>query len=235
MFEWTESWSHVFSSPFPLSFFSFGLWSPLSFIYPPAVDKPSAHLRSSPAFAAPTTFHSHIVTTMPFRERMKRAFGTRPSDEGSEFSFTQTSSSSSRRSRKEKKTCRNRSSNVHRPGEIKPKLKYPLLYNKDHQDKLLAYNFGDAWKKRKSVQSQYISPMGSRWPSARTSVVISRPQSYSAATTETAADDESTTITMNGDHQYLQVGNGECFSRPSSARDQLRWKIWYKWRHYVNI
>lgn len=157
------------------------------------------------------TLLTHAATTMPFREKMKRAFGTRPSDEGSELSFTQTSSSSSRRSRKEKKTRRKSSSNVYRPGEIMPKPKYPLAYNKAHQDKLLAYNFGDAWKKRKSVQSQYISPMGSRLPSARTSMAISRPQSYSASTTEQAADDGPTTITMNGDHSCLQVGNGECF------------------------
>lgn len=68
------------------------------------------------------------------------------------------------------------------------------------------------------MQSQYISPMGSRWPSARTSVAISRQQSYSASTTERAADDEPTTFTMNGDHSYLQVGNGECFSRPLWVR-----------------
>lgn len=148
---------------------------------------------------------------MPFREMMKRAFGGRPSDEGSDVALTQTSSSS-KRSRKEKKNNRRNSpSNVYRPGEIMPKPKYQSAYNKVHQDMLLAYNFGDAWKKRKSVQSQYISPMGSRWPSARSSMAISRQQSYSAATTERAVDDESTTITMNGDHSYLYVGNGECF------------------------
>lgn len=151
---------------------------------------------------------------MPFREKMKRVFGTRPSDEGSDLSFTPTSSSSSKRSRKGKKPRRNSSSNVYRPGEILPKSKYPAAYNKAHQDKLLAYNFGDAWKKRKSVQSQYISPMGSRWPSARPSVAISRQQSYSASTTEQAANNEPTTIIMNGDHSYFQVGNGECFRRP---------------------
>lgn len=158
---------------------------------------------------------------MPFREKMKKAFGL-PSDASSDFTLTQTSSSS-KRSRKEKKNNRRTSSSdVYRPGEIMPKPKYPSAYNKVHQDKLLAYNFGDAWKKRKSVQSQYISPMGSRWPSARTSVAISRQQSFSAATTERAADDESTTITMNGDNSYLQVGNGECFSCSLCARDRTR-------------
>lgn len=151
---------------------------------------------------------------MPFREKMKRAFGTRPSDEGSELSFTPTSSSSSRRPRKEKKARRNSSSKVYRPGEMIPKSKYPAAYNKAHQDKLLAYNFGDAWKKRQSVQSQYISPMGSRWPSARPSMAISRQQSYTASTSEPAGNDEPTTITMKGDDSYLHVGNGECFSRP---------------------
>ena len=149
------------------------------------------------------------TATMPFRDKMKRAFG-RPSDVGSELALTQTTSSL-KRSPKEKKTRRNSSSNVYRPGEVMPKPKYQAVYNKVHQDKLLAYNFGDAWKKRKSVQSQY-SPMGSRWPSTRTSMAISRQQSYSAATTERAADAESTTITMNGDHSYLQAGNGKCFN-----------------------
>lgn len=172
--------------------------------------------------------------TMPFREKMKRAFGGRPSDDGSDLALTQTSSSS-KRSRKEKKNNRRNSpSNVYRPGEIMPKPKYPSACNKVHQDMLLAYNFGDAWKKRKSVQSQYISPMGSRWPSARSSLAISRQQSYSAATTERAADDESTTITMNGDHSYLHVGNGECFRpsislfAPELGQGGKREKKWHK-------
>lgn len=49
-------------------------------------------------------------------------------------------------------------------------------------------------------------------------MAISRQQSYSASTTEQTADDEPTTITMNGDHSYLQVGNGEYFSRPPWVR-----------------
>lgn len=219
---------------YSLSFFTFGLWSPPPFFYSSALNKPSAHLQSARLCSYYYTLLTHAATTMPFREKMRRAFGTRPSDEGSELFFTQTPSSSSRRSRKEKKTRRSSSSNVYRPGEIMPKPKYPLAYNKAHQDKLLAYNFGDAWKKRKSVQSQYISPLGSRWPSARTSVAISRQQSYSAATPDRAADDGAAKITMNGDHSYLQAGNGEYSSRPLCTRDRTRRRIRYIRQAYVD-
>lgn len=96
---------------------------------------------------------------MPFRDKMKRAFG-RPSNEDSDL--TQVSSTSSR---KEKKQKREYPDNVYKPGELMPKPKYRAVYNKEHQDKLSAFSFGDAWKRRKSDQSQY-SPMGSRLPSA---------------------------------------------------------------------
>lgn len=209
---------------YSLSFFAFGSWSLPPFFYPPAVDKPSAHFDSAPPLPL------LLYPTMPFREKMKRAFGTRPSDDRSERSCTPTSSSSSRRSRKEKKTRRNSPGNVYRPGESMPKPKYSVASNKAHQDKLSAYNLGDAWKKRKSVQSQYISPMGSRWPSARTSMAISREQIYPASTPEQAADDEPTTITMNRDHGYLQLGNGEFASvAPSSLGSKIGQgeRLWY--------
>lgn len=95
---------------------------------------------------------------MPFRDKMKRAFG-RPSNEESDL--TQVCSTSSR---KEKKQKREYADNVYKPGEIMPKPKYRAAYNKEHQDKLSAFSFGDAWKRRKSDQSQY-SPRGSRLPS----------------------------------------------------------------------
>lgn len=95
---------------------------------------------------------------MPFRDKMKRAFG-RPSNDDS--NLTQVSSTSSR---KEKKQKREYPDNVYKPGEVMPKPKYRAAYNKEHQDKLSAFSFGDAWKRRKSDQSQY-SPMGSRLPS----------------------------------------------------------------------
>ena len=95
---------------------------------------------------------------MPFRDKMKRAFG-RSSEEENGLDKVWSKSS-----RKEKRQKREYADNVYQPGEIMPKPKYVAPYNKDHQAKLLAFSFGDAWKRRKSVQSQY-SPRGSRLPS----------------------------------------------------------------------
>lgn len=95
---------------------------------------------------------------MPFRDKMKRAFG-RPSNDDSDLA--QVSSTASRKERKQK---REYPDNVYKPGEVMPRPKYRAVYNKEHQDKLSAFSFGDAWKRRKSDQSQY-SPRGSRLPS----------------------------------------------------------------------
>lgn len=98
---------------------------------------------------------------MPFRDKMKRAFG-KPGDEDSDL--TQVSSKASKNSRKEKKQKREYPNNVYKPGEVMPRPKYRAVYNKEHQDKLSSFSFGTAWKRRKSEQSEY-SPMGSRLPS----------------------------------------------------------------------
>ncbi len=147
---------------------------------------------------------------MPFREKMKRAFG-RSSEEDSHLTPNSSTTAQKQQQRSPKgmgmgmgtgiggmkKKAKKRESssyyyyknknkndsstsgsttrrrqNVYKPGERMPKPKYPAVYNKAHQEKLLAFSFGDAWKKRNSCQSQY-SPMGSRWPSARTSVARS--------------------------------------------------------------
>ena len=99
--------------------------------------------------------------TMPFREKMKRAFGRAPSTgDGSELAKT-----TSKASKKD-------AENIYRPGEM-PKPKYRGPYNQAHQDKLSAFSFGGAWTRRKSDQSQY-SPMGSRLPSRRGSMLGGR-------------------------------------------------------------
>ncbi|KAM3422666.1 hypothetical protein BST61_g154 [Cercospora zeina] len=59
-------------------------------------------------------------------------------------------------------------SNVYRPGEPMPRPKYRAPPKKEHKDKLEAFSFADAWR-RKSFQSQY-SPMGTRAHSRRNSV-----------------------------------------------------------------
>lgn len=136
---------------------------------------------------------------MPFREKMKRAFGRTPATtDGSELA-----KASSKASQKGKDT-------VYKPGEM-PKPKYRGPYNKAHQDKLSAFSFGDAWARRKSDQSQY-SPMGSRLPSRRGSMLSgwsrearSRQQSYVGQVVESAEGDD-------------DVTNGTLFARRSEGR-----------------
>ncbi|KAK4957025.1 hypothetical protein LTR28_005714, partial [Elasticomyces elasticus] len=60
-------------------------------------------------------------------------------------------------------------SNVYAPGETMPRPKYRAPVKKEHAEKLDAFSFGAAWR-RKSYQSQY-SPMGSRLPSRRQSLL----------------------------------------------------------------
>ncbi|KAF2160930.1 hypothetical protein M409DRAFT_28536 [Zasmidium cellare ATCC 36951] len=54
-------------------------------------------------------------------------------------------------------------SNVYKPGEPMPRPKYRMPPKKEHKEKLEAFSFAEAWR-RKSFQSQY-SPMGTRAPS----------------------------------------------------------------------
>lgn len=138
---------------------------------------------------------------MPFRDKVKRAFG-RPGEETNDL--TQISSKSSR---KEKKTKREYADNVYKPGEVMPKPKYQAPFNKAHQDKLSAFSFGDAWKRRKSDHSQY-SPHGSRLPSLSGSLrrkslvpgLRSRRQSHAADAVEEnrIGDDD----VANGEHVF---------------------------------
>lgn len=136
---------------------------------------------------------------MPFREKMKRAFGRSPStSDGSELAKT-----SSKGSKKDQE-------NIYKPGEM-PKPKYRGPYNQAHQDKLSAFSFGGAWARRKSDQSQY-SPMGSRLPSRRGSTLggrspeaRSRQQSYVGQVVENADGDD-------------DIGNGTFYPRPCSGR-----------------
>lgn len=58
-------------------------------------------------------------------------------------------------------------SNVYKPGEPMPRPKYRAPPKKEHKEKLEAFSFTDAWRRR-SFQSQH-SPMGTRAPSRRNS------------------------------------------------------------------
>ena len=101
---------------------------------------------------------------MPFREKMRRALGrTSVSEEGADL--TQIASKASKKEKKQRTP-----SNVYKPGEAMPKPKYRGPVNKEHQDKLHAFEFSSAFRRRNSEQSQY-SPMGSRLPSRRNSLL----------------------------------------------------------------
>jgi len=102
---------------------------------------------------------------MPFREKLKKAFKS---------SSAASSKTSSPVIEQQPETSR-WPSNVYKPGEPMPRPKYRAPVKKEHKDKLDAFNFGTAWKRR-SQQSLY-SPMGSRVPSRRGSAATRPSQS----------------------------------------------------------
>ncbi|KAF2194776.1 hypothetical protein K469DRAFT_686737 [Zopfia rhizophila CBS 207.26] len=94
---------------------------------------------------------------MPLRTRLRRAF-TRSSQDDSPLSKTSSKNSKTRKD-----------SSVYQPGEKMPPPKYRRPVNPEHKEKLEAFSWAQAWR-RKSDQSQY-SPMGSRLPSRKNSIV----------------------------------------------------------------
>ena len=89
---------------------------------------------------------------MPFRAKMKRAFGKDSPEDGSDPP------------KKEKK--QKVPDNVYKPGEPMPRPKYRGPWDKEHQDKLTSFSFAKAFGRRNSDHSEY-SPMGSKLPSRR--------------------------------------------------------------------
>lgn len=139
---------------------------------------------------------------MPFRDKMKRAFG-RSSEEENGLDKVW-----SKPSRKEKRQKREYADNVYKPGEIMPKPKYVAPYNKDHQAKLSAFSFGDAWKRRKSVQSQY-SPRGSRLPSGVSGSRSRQPSRVDGMMEENVDGDDDV---ANGEYSHDIVSCVEAFT-----------------------
>ena len=92
---------------------------------------------------------------MPLREKAKSLFRTKTRGD----SLSKTSTNDSERDRQP--------SNIYKPHEM-PRPKYRQPVKKEHKDKLEAFSFSDAWRK-KSFQSSY-SPMGTRAPSRRNSM-----------------------------------------------------------------
>lgn len=103
---------------------------------------------------------------MPFREKMRKALGRSNDDSFDAVTATTAKSTKSKRPKKEKLP-----DNVYKPGEPMPRPKYRGPYNQAHQDKLSAFSFGAAWKKRRSTNTvgSEMSPMGSRTMSRRNS------------------------------------------------------------------
>lgn len=87
---------------------------------------------------------------MPFREKAKNLFKSKRNAD----SLSTTSTNDSNHDK-------------YQPGESMPPPKYRRQPQKEHKDKLEAFSFGDAWRKR-SFQSTH-SPMGTRASSRRTS------------------------------------------------------------------
>lgn len=108
---------------------------------------------------------------MPFREKMKKAFGRSSSSSSSPtptlLTTIPSTTSSSKKSKKSKKTetYENWPEHIYKPHEM-PRPKYQGVVDKKHNDRLEAFSFGGALEamRRRSGQSQY-SPMGSRLPS----------------------------------------------------------------------
>lgn len=93
---------------------------------------------------------------MPFREKLKKT-----------FSRHSTSSENSENSSTTSKTRSRKNSTYYQPGETIP-YKYRRPVAKEHKEKLEAFSFANAWRRR-SHQSLY-SPMGSRMPSRQGSI-----------------------------------------------------------------
>jgi hypothetical protein len=95
---------------------------------------------------------------MAIREKARALFKSKSKGEtGSQISKASTKESDTERW----------PSNVYKPGETMPRPKYRAPPKKEHKEKLEAFSFAEAWR-RKSFQSQY-SPMGTRAPSRRNS------------------------------------------------------------------
>jgi len=78
-----------------------------------------------------------------------------------------------------------------------PRPKYRAVPKKEHKDKLDAFSFPEAWRRR-SFQSQH-SPMGTRAPSRRNSIGASRQNStFSPSKKGSSRTNSVTTIDTDG-------------------------------------
>ena len=147
---------------------------------------------------------------MPFRAKMKRAFGRDSPEEGSDQA--QTNGKVSDKKKKKQKLP----DNVYKPGEVMPRPKYRGPYDKEHQDKLTSFNFANAFTRRKSDYSEY-SPMGSKLPSRRGSFLGIGRKSF-ARSRQPSYVDPALMESKEGDDD---VANGMGFNYTRSKRLQF--------------
>lgn len=130
---------------------------------------------------------------MPFRERAKKIFKTK--SRGGSLS-TNTLADGFDRDRWP--------SNVYKPGEPMPRPKYRAPPQKEHKEKLEAFSFADAWRK-KSFQSNY-SPMGTRAPSRRTSFLSTGRKSIGGRSTGRKSETPRTGSVTSVDTEKIKPG-----------------------------
>jgi len=151
---------------------------------------------------------------MAIRERLKKTFSRNSaSGAGSEDSS-------------------NAESNVYKPGEKMPQSKYRRPVAKEHKEKLEAFSFADAWRRR-SHASTY-SPMGSRMPSRKNSAEPQVGRRSRSFVQQVAEDDVDDANVANGQyfmnlhacgslsdlHAVVRLSQDPKSDRPSSSRKQ---------------
>lgn len=107
---------------------------------------------------------------MAFRDKLKKTFSRKSSSGNSEYSSTLSKTNSKQNSRRNSNDKNhNKNHQYYKPGEKVPQPKYRRPVDPAHKARLEAFSFANAWR-RMSNQSEY-SPMGSRLPSRRGSVL----------------------------------------------------------------
>ncbi|KAL8715572.1 MAG: hypothetical protein Q9220_000908 [cf. Caloplaca sp. 1 TL-2023] len=159
-----------------------------------------------------------VITSMPFRAKVKRAFGKTNEDStenGSDLSQVQSKASA----KKAKKQKVEYPENVYKPGEI-PESKYKGPYNKEHQQNLHAFSFKTAFQgRRKSEQSLY-SPMGSRLPSRMGSFMSRR--SLGARSRQQSRVGDTLAENNEGDDAVENVGMSRQHTKEDVPRPRTR-------------
>jgi hypothetical protein len=103
---------------------------------------------------------------MAIREKIRNTFrrrssSTTSSGDSTEVKRTDTNMSKREQRKAERAEKKRQKELYYKSGEDMPPLKYPGRVDKEHQERLMAFTFADAWSRRRSCQSS-VSPMASR-------------------------------------------------------------------------